>query len=61
MMVQKEPKHLGDNDDDDTDDNNNNNNKHVACKNKCDTSKNRGDWDYFKVIQKIREQQTRKT
>ena len=22
---------------------------------------NRGDWDYFKVIQKIREQHTRKT
>ena len=37
--------------------NNNNNNK---CKNKGDTSNNRGDWDYFKVIQKIREQHTRK-
>ena len=24
------------------------------------TSNNRGDWDYFKVIQKIREQHTRK-
>jgi len=28
---------------------------------KGDTSNNRGDWDYFKVIQKIREQHTRKT
>jgi len=34
---------------------------HVECKNKGDTSNNRGDWDYFKVIQKIREQHTRKT
>ena len=33
---------------------------HVKCKNKGDTSNNRGDWDYFKVIQKIREQHTRK-
>jgi len=23
---------------------------HVECKNKGDTSNNRGDWDYFKVI-----------
>jgi len=30
-------------------------------KNKGDTSNNRGDWDYFKVIQKIREQHTGKT
>jgi len=30
-------------------------------KNKGDTSNNRGDWDYLKVIQKIREQHTRKT
>ena len=30
-------------------------------KNKGDTSNNRGDWDYFKVIQKIREQHTTKT
>ena len=29
--------------------------------NKGDTSNNMGDWDYFKVIQKIREQHTRKT
>jgi len=29
-------------------------------KNKDDTSNNRGDSDYFKVIQKIREQPTRK-
>ena len=27
---------------------------------KGDTSNNRGDWDYFKVIQKIREQHTGK-
>jgi hypothetical protein len=27
---------------------------------KVDTSKNRGDWDHLKVIQKIREQHTRK-
>ena len=33
---------------------------HVECKNKGDTSSNRGDWDYFNVIQKIREQHTRK-
>ena len=29
-------------------------------KNKVDTSNNRSDWDYFKVIQKRREQHTRK-
>jgi len=33
-------------DDDDDDDDNNN----VECKNDGDTSNNRGDWDYFKVI-----------
>ena len=33
----------------------------VECKNKGDTSDNRGDWDYFIVIQKIREQHTGKT
>jgi len=38
----------------------NRNTAHVECKNKDDTSNNRGDWDYFKVIQKIREQHTRK-
>jgi len=32
----------------------------VECKNKGDTSNNRGDWDYFKVIYKICEQHTRK-
>jgi len=26
------------------------NTAHVECKNKGDTSNNRGDWDYFKVI-----------
>ena len=30
-------------------------------KSKVITSNNRGDWDYFKVIQKIREQHTGKT
>ena len=30
-------------------------------KNKGDTSNNSGDWDYFKVIQKICDQHTRKT
>jgi len=39
----------------------NRNTAHAECKNKGDTSNNRGDWDYFKVIQKIREQHTRKT
>ena len=39
----------------------NRNTAHEKCKNKGDTSNNRGDWDYFKVIQKIREQHTRKT
>jgi len=34
---------------------------HVEYKIKGDTSNNRGDWDYFKVIQKIHEQHTRKT
>jgi len=33
----------------------------VECKNKGDTSNYRGDWDYFKVIQKIREQHNRET
>ena len=40
--------------------NNNNNTAHVECKNKGETNNNRGDWDYLKVIQKIREQHTRK-
>jgi len=31
------------------------------AQNKGDTSNNRGYWDYFKVIQKIREQHTGKT
>jgi len=39
----------------------NRNTAHVERKNKGDTSNNRGDWDYFKVIQKIREQHARKT
>jgi len=39
----------------------NRNTEHVECTNKRVTSNNRGDWDYFKVIQKIREQHTRKT
>jgi len=32
----------------------------MECKNKGDASNNRGDWDCFKVIQKIREQHTGK-
>ena len=36
----------------------NRNTAHVECKNKGDTSNNRGDWNCFKVIQKIREQHT---
>ena len=36
----------------------NRNTAHVECKNKGDT---RGEWDYFKVIQKICEQHNRKT
>ena len=28
---------------------------HVECKNKDDTSNNRNDWNYIKVIQEIRE------
>jgi len=39
----------------------NRNTAHVECKNKGDTSNNRGDWDYFKITQKIREQHTGKT
>ena len=39
----------------------NRNTAHVECKNKGDTSNNRGDWDYFKVIQKIRQQHTGKS
>jgi len=39
----------------------NRNTAHVECKNKGDTTNNRGDWDYFKVIQKTREQHTRET
>ena len=39
----------------------NRNTAHVEFKNKSDTSNNRGDWNYFKVIQKILEQHTRKT
>ena len=29
---------------------NNRNTAHVECKNKGDTSNNRDDWDYFKVV-----------
>ena len=39
----------------------NRNTAHVECKNKGDDASNsRGDWDYYKVTQKIREQHTRK-
>ena len=33
---------------------------HVECKNKCDTSNNRDNWNYFKVIQKLPELHTGK-
>jgi hypothetical protein len=33
---------------------------HVECKNKVDTGNNWSDWNYFKIIQKIREQHSRK-
>ena len=33
----------------------------MGRKNKGDTSNKRGDWNYFKVIQKIHEQHSRKT
>jgi len=39
----------------------NRNRAHVECKNKGDSSNNRGDWDCFRVIQKIREQHNGKT
>ena len=32
---------------------------HVGSKNKGDTYNNRSNWDHFKIIQKIHEQQTR--
>jgi hypothetical protein len=38
----------------------NRNTAHVECKNKCDTSNNRGNWNHFKIIQKIPEQRTGK-
>ena len=41
--------------------NNNNNNYNNNNNNKGYTSNNRGNWDYFKIIQKIREQHTGKT
>jgi hypothetical protein len=34
------------------------NTAHVECKNKCDTSNNRGNWNHLKIIQKIPEQHT---
>jgi hypothetical protein len=36
----------------------NKNTAHVVCKNKSDTSNNRGNWNHFKIIQTIPEQQT---
>jgi hypothetical protein len=32
------------------------NTAHVECKNKCDTSNNRGNWNHLKIIHKIPEQ-----
>jgi len=34
----------------------NRNEAHVACESKSDTSYNRGDWNHFKITQKIPEQ-----
>jgi hypothetical protein len=39
---------------------NNRNTAHVECKNNGDTSNNWSDWNYFKIIQKIRQQHSRK-
>jgi hypothetical protein len=58
--------HKGDNDD--NDDNNNiinnitynRNTAHMECKSKGDTPNKWSDWDQFKIIQKTREQHTRK-
>jgi hypothetical protein len=36
----------------------NRNTAHVERKNKCDTSNNRGNWKYLKIIQEIPEQRT---
>jgi hypothetical protein len=36
----------------------NRNTAHVECKNKCDTSNNRDNWNYLKIIYKIFEQHT---
>jgi hypothetical protein len=38
----------------------NRNTAHVERKNKCDTSKNRGNWNHLKIIQKIPEQHSGK-
>jgi hypothetical protein len=38
----------------------NRNTAHVECKDKCDTSKNRCNWNDFKTTQKIPEQNTGK-
>jgi hypothetical protein len=32
----------------------------VECKNECDTSNNRGNWNHLEIIQKIPEQHIRK-
>ena len=39
----------------------NRNTAHVGCKNKYDTSNNRGTWNHLKTIQKISEQHTGKS
>jgi hypothetical protein len=39
---------------------NNRNTAHGECKNKGDTSNNWSDWNSFKIIQKIRQQHSRK-
>jgi hypothetical protein len=38
----------------------NRNTAHVECKNKGDASNNRGNWNHFKILQKILEQHTGK-
>ena len=35
-------------------------NAHVECESKCDTGNNRGDWNHFRITQKIPEQHNRK-
>jgi hypothetical protein len=36
------------------------NTAHVECKNKCDTSNNRGNWNHLRITQKIPEKHNRR-